>query len=213
MNVNYTQIISDTVQDFINKNNQLIIDVNEAFIVPNETNEKISEAFRIRINKHLNVYNNQYPHDYLETFISVIYAKTLSMLETSIILYGVFSADDCELSNKENLLKSLDRQFNIYEFDKFDVTTEKPLYIVNSVNDKFEIKPNTELIDEISNRLNSDVETELNVLDNKSMWPADIGILCKYLCDDLYSSILLDALSIYVYNAIGKAIHTNLMTK
>lgn len=213
MNVNYTQIISDTVQDFINKNNQLIIDVNEAFIVPNETNEKISEAFRIRINKHLDVYNNQDPHDYLETFISVIYAKTLSMLETSIILYGVFSADDCKLSNKENLLKSLYRQFNIYEFDKFDVTTEKPLYIVNSVNDKFEIKPNTELIDEISNRLNSDVETELNVLDNKSMWPADIGITCKYLCDDLYSSILLDALSIYVYNAIGKAIHTNLTTK
>lgn len=213
MNVNYTQIISDTVQEFINKNNQLIIDVNEAFIVSNETNEKISEAFRIRINKHLDVYNNQDPHDYLETFISVIYAKTLSMLETSIILYGVFSAGDCELSNKENLLKSLDRQFNIYEFDKFDVTTEKPLYIVNSVNDKFEIKPNTELIDEISNRLNSDVETELNVLDNKSMWPADIGILCKDLCDDLYSSILLDALSIYVYNAIGKAIHTNLTTK
>lgn len=213
MNVNYTQIISDTVQEFINKNNQLIIDVNEAFIVPNETNEKISEALRVRINKHLDVYNNQDPHDYLETFISVIYAKTLSMLETSIILYGVFSADDCELSNKENLLKSLDRQFNIYEFDKFDVTTEKPLYIVNSVNDKFEIKPNTELIDEISNRLNSDVETELNVLDTKGMEPADIGILCKDLCDDLYSSILLDALSIYVYSAIGKAIHTNLTTK
>ena len=209
MNINYTQIISDTVQEFINKNNQLIIDVNEAFIVPNATNEKISEALRIRINKHLDVYDNQEKYDYF----SVVYAKTLSMYKTYIILIGAFDAYDCELSNKEDILKSLDRLFNIYEFDKFDVTTKKPLYLVNSVNGKFEIKPNTELIDEISNRLNSDVETELNELNTEGMEPSDIGILSKDLYDDLYSSTLLDALSIYVYSAIGKAIHTNLTTK